>query len=593
VDGILLIAGLSDPVIADYAVWAARSRRQRVTVISRPRICRQIKGSVELHSAEEFCKTSYLAAHSQDRIVGAVIFLNRDATKRDQDLLDTIADVAIEKQVDRICLVSSFRVHFGDSRASRVEDSLVSRLTGSPARTVVFRPAHILSPRSRFNGFLRRFRFLAPLVPARFTTCCLEGEKLFAALGQELETPSPHKRRTYTLLGASTSWKTLLATKCSENPPGAFARLVAALMQLCLIGQIVGLFFDILVRWFPTLRPYNFDTLHPTSTQELLSLYNKYNHYYVKIVGYNNGVVHFGHSYPGKTVVSTIRCNRTARVKGHVARFDGGVTIHQAMEVLRKEGKELFVIPNYSYVSMGTAYFIPIHGSASSYSTIAETIEKVLLYDPTEERFIAATRKDAAFGQYMYNLTAEILLLRLTVRVKEKSRYFIKILQLPSASSQELLSYFHDERASNVEIRKAKASSPEVKVSLYYTEGIEGERAGLELPRDRLGSLWDRLEENPITSVLFHGLIRRYAHHVELFLSEKDFATFWETHQTLPLSKIQLRYIKRDGMPHSPFHHDDCVSADLFMLKKHKSTFEAYLKEKLPFAGFNPGKHSR
>ena len=364
-------------------------------------------------------------------------------------------------------------------------------------------------------------------------------------------------------------------------------------MQLLLLGPLVGLLVDILVRWFPTLRAYNCDTLHPQSVQELLALYNKYSYRSVKIVGYNNGVVHFGHGYPGKTIVSTIRCNRVARVKGNLARFDGGVTIREAMEVLGKEGKELPVIPNYSYVSMGTAYFIPIHGSASSYSTIGETIEKVLLYDPAIDRFLAATRKDVAFGHYMYNLSADVLLLRLTVRVKEKSRYFIKVRQLLNPSSQELLSFFHDEKASNVEIRKAKANSPEVKISQYYTENTEGDTAALELPRDRLGSLWDRLEANPITSVLFHGLIRRLAHHVELFLSEKEFTIFWDTHRTLPLSKIQLRYIKRDGMPHSAFQQHDCVSADLFMLKKHKNAFETYLRETLPLAGFNPGKHSR
>jgi hypothetical protein len=592
VDEILLIAGGNDPVIADYARWAARSGRQRITLVAPADVCGQVKECVELFPTERFSKTDHLA-HFQDRIAGVVIFLRRDSTGREQELLDAVADIAVEKEVDCIGIVSSFRVHFDDPRAVRAEQSLINRLKGYRGRIVIFRSAPILSPRSRLNEGLRRFRALSPLVPARFTTCCLEGEELFAAIERELRTGGQRKRRTYTLLGANTPWKTLLARRSSEQPPGVLATLMGAILQLLMIGHLLGLLFDILARWFPTLRYYNCNTLYPMSVQELLALYNKYTYRSIKIVGYNNGVVHFGHSYPGKTIVSTIRCNRTARIKGNLARFDGGVTIHQAMEVLRKDGKELHVIPNYSYVSMGTSYFIPIHGSASSYSTIGETIEKVLLYDPSTDRFLAATRKDAVFGQYMYNLAAEVLLLRLTVRVKEKSRYFIQIQQLADPSSQELLSFFHDKKAANVEIRKARAASHEVKVSLYYTEGMEGDTAALELPRDRLGSLWDRLEANPITSVLFHGLIRRLAHHVELFLSEKDFATFWETHQTLPLSKIQLRYIKRDGMPYSPFQHHDCVSADLFMLKKHKSVFEAYLKETLPLAGFNPGKHSR
>jgi hypothetical protein len=593
VDAIHLISGGSDPVIADYASWAARTGRGRIAVIASPGVCGVIKEGVELHPTDAFSKADYLAAHPQDRIGSVVIFLGRNATKREQDLLAAVADLAVEKRVDCICLVSSFRVHLGDACAQRAEEFLAQRLKDTPTRIVVFRPAHILSPRSRFNEPLRKYRSLAPLVPARFTTCSVDGEELFAAIEQELATGDPRRRRTYTLLGANTPWKTLLGRKGSEQPPGVLVRAIVTILRLLLIGQLAGLLFDLLVRVFPVLRAYKLDTLHPTSVQELLTLYNKYNYRYVKIVGYNNGVIHFGHHYPGKTVVSTIRCNRSARVWGDFARFDGGVTVRQALEILKQAGKELHVIPNYTYVSLGTAFFIPIHGSASDYSTLAETIDKVLLYDPVAERFIAACRKDAAFGHYLYNLAADVLLLRLTVRVKAKTPYFRKVQKCVDPSAQELLGYFHDDRAANVEVRKAKAAGQEVTVSLYYTAASEGETAALELPRDPLGSLWDRLEANPITSVLFHGLIRRLAHHVELFLSESEFATFWQTHRTLPLSKIQLRYIRRDGMPHSPFREHDCLSADLFMLKKHKAAFEAYLKQTLPAVGLNPGKHSR
>jgi hypothetical protein len=593
VDAIRLIAGGGDPVIADYARWAARTGRERIAVIAQPDVCGAIKECVQLHPAEGFSKAEYLAAHPQERIDSVVIILGRHATKAEQDLLSAVADLALEKRVDCVCLVSSFRVHLGDPDARRAEEFLLNRLKDSSARIVAFRPSHILSSRSRFSEALRKYCFLAPLAPARFTTCCVDGEELFAAIEQELSTSRPRKRRTYTLLGPNTSWKTLLARKRSEQPPGVLVSAIVTILQLLLIGQIAGLLLALLMRVFPKLRSYTLDTLHPTSVQELLTLYNKYNYRYVKIVGYNNGVVHFGHRYPGKTVVSTIRCNRAARVRGDFARFDGGVTVRQALEHLKEAGKELHVIPNYTYVSLGTAYFIPIHGSASDYSTLAETIDRVLLYDPVADRFVAASRKDAAFGHYLYNLAADVLLLRLTVRVKAKTPYFRKVLKCVDPSSQEILDYFHDGRAANVEVRKAKAAGREVTVSLYYTEGAEGETAALELPRDPLGSLWDRLEANPLTSVLFHGLIRRLAHHVELFLSESEFATFWQTHRTLPLSKIQLRYIRRDGMPHSPFREHDCVSADLFMLKKHKAAFEAYLRQSLPAVKLNPGKHSR
>src|SRR5262249_53076293 len=115
----------------------------------------------------------------------------------------------------------------------------------------------------------------------------------------------------------------------------------------------------------------------------------------------------------------------------------------------------------------------------------------------------------------------------------------------------------------------------------------------LELPRDALGRLWDRLEENSVTSFLMHALTRHFAWHVELFFTDGEFVIFWEGHRALPLRKLQLRYIRRDDMPYSPFREQDCVSVDLFMLRRHRRHFEAYLKQTFAVVRTNPGKHSR
>jgi hypothetical protein len=79
---------------------------------------------------------------------------------------------------------------------------------------------------------------------------------------------------------------------------------------------------------------------------------------------------------------------------------------------------------------------------------------------------------------------------------------------------------------------------------------------------------------------------------VELFFTAEEFALFWDTHASLPIAKIQLRNIQCDGFPHSPFFRHDCISADMFMLRKHKRIFETYLKENFRAVRFNPGKHS-
>jgi hypothetical protein len=131
-----------------------------------------------------------------------------------------------------------------------------------------------------------------------------------------------------------------------------------------------------------------------------------------------------------------------------------------------------------------------------------------------------------------------------------------------------------------------------VTVCKYYNGPCATSGTALELPRDALGRLWDRLEENPISSVLMHTLSRRLAWHTELFFAPGDFETFWRTRAQVPLRKIQLRYIRRDGMPHSPFRDEDSVSADLFLFRCDKPAFDAYLKRTFQRVRTNPGKHS-
>jgi hypothetical protein len=243
-------------------------------------------------------------------------------------------------------------------------------------------------------------------------------------------------------------------------------------------------------------------------------------------------------------------------------------------------------------VSLGTAFFVPIHGSASRFTTIGETIDKVTLYDPVRDRILAATRENGAFGRFMYNLGANVLLLRLRLKTKEKSRYYVARLRATNPSGPEVFAYFRDPAPSNVEVRKAGSAARTVDVYRYYAEPPDGNGQVQDLPRDAIGRVWDRLEENPVTSFLFHALTRRFGYHVELFLPEAEFATFWETHAAVPILKIQLRFIRRDGLPNSPFRQHDCVATDLFLLKKHRARFEAYLKQTLPAVRMNPGKHT-
>ena len=89
-----------------------------------------------------------------------------------------------------------------------------------------------------------------------------------------------------------------------------------------------------------------------------------------------------------------------------------------------------------------------------------------------------------------------------------------------------------------------------------------------------------------------HALSRRVAWHTELFFTPAEFAVFWQTHGQVPLRKIQLRYSRRDGLPHSPCRDDDCVSADLFIFRWNRARFSSISQNTFSMVRTNPGKHS-
>jgi hypothetical protein len=556
----LLLAGSAKSPLADFAAFACRPGRRIVAV----------SGDEDLSRAD-FQPTR------------AVVFVGRRLTPQVNAVLAALAQGPARTSLEQLILISTFAAHLGDERAGGAEREALAPFQGLPVQIVVFRAGHVLSTSSSATATLRRLGFAWPLVPARLSSCFLDGDELFAAIEHELSRPVS-KSRTYAIPGPRRSWRDVLR---QSRPTGLLPRLLTLVLALPALLGVGHLLYFLMRR-----RLGDPDTLYPRSPQELLSLYNRYSFRHVKIVGYNNGVVHFGHQYPGKTLVSTIHCSRIAWIKGDRIKLDAGTTIRQAVAALAGAGKELYVVPNYSYVSIGTSFFVPIHGSASDFCTLAETIDRVLLYDPVEDRLVRAGRSSPAFGHYLYNLSRDVLLLRLSLRVKDKSVYYRKQTRVAAPTSEQIIALLTDPRPSNVEIRKAQSGQDTIDVYQYYNEPQPGDAEALAFPRDELGKLWDRLESNRLTAAMFHGLVRRLAHHVELFIPLEEFGVFWSTHAALPIRKIQLRYIKRDGCLHSPFAKHDCISADLFMLKKHKQAFEQYVKTTFRGVSHNPGKHS-
>jgi hypothetical protein len=592
-EGVVLIAGFGDAVVVDFAAHVRQNSRSEVVVAG----------------AESWGERGPLDS--------LILFIGSRLTGPERRELDELLDVARRCQARFVGIVGSFRVHLDDREVAEVEEYARSRAKDLPARVAVFRPGHVLSPHSDAVRLLGRYAPFYPMIPPCLCSCFVDGAELFDAIeaerlaatrsvvgddggpaSEQAADPEPagravgDKDRAYTLLGSNRRCRDVLI----EHRPAARRRSlttgICMLLSWLYLGHVLSLVVRLSARRIPWMRQWTMRTLKPRSIRELLSLCHRRNIDHVKVVGYNNGVVHFGHRYPGKTIVSTVHCRRTARSGADRLKADCGVTVREALDFLAASQQELYVVPNYSYVSLGTAFFVPIHGSAVDYSTVADTICRVVLYDPETDRIISASRDDPAFIEHVYNLGSRVVVLRLYLLAKPKSGYFVHHETLKDPSADDLLGALHDRGATNVEIRQARAASEKVTVSRYFKDPGDTSAPALELPRDALGRLWDRLEENPLTSYLMHAVGRHVVWHTELFFDEREFALFWRTHHQLPLRKLQLRYIRRDGLPHSPFRDDDRVSIDLFMFRRHRFRFQDYLKNTFTTVRTNPGKHS-
>ncbi len=529
-----------------------------------------------------------LANQSISRLV---LFLPQKATKSFAAVVNRCVAIAVQNAGCRVCLVSSFRVQYGDEVLTGLEESIRTRFQNIGAHVVVLRKGHVTDSDRGAPAAWGRFAAWHPLIPPGMTSVFLSRNELAAAIDWISQTKPGRRHRNLTLLGRRRLVRDVLAESVE---PGLMASCILALAHVLSwlqVGRIAGLVFLAVARFRPALACWQVSTLYPGTTSELLSLYNPLNQHHVALAGYNTGVTHFGWKYPDKTVVRTTSSGRLVRVGERRLTVDAGVLLKQVIGQLRARGKELYVVPNYSYISLGTTFMVPVHGSGSEVSTLGDSIEQVVVYDPATDRILRLRRGDEQFGRVMYNPSSGVLVLRLQLRIREQSRYFIRCSRLENPTAADIWQAFADPAASNIELRQSRAADQFVYVRKYYTTpGDDGE--SLEIPRDSIGRLWDRLEENPVSSWLFHTYVRKCWFHVELFLDEREFEIFWNAHATLPLSKLQLRLVKRDGLSHSPFGDGDRISVDIFMKRASSAAFISFMKEHLPHARFNPGKHS-
>jgi hypothetical protein len=491
--------------------------------------------------------------------------------------------------------MSSYRVHFGDAALAALEQKITHRFQDAGVATLVLRFGNVIDQNAERAAWWRALAALYPLIPQGLTSVYLCRDELFVAIDGSSEPRSGVIRDALTVLGQRRPVRDVLAESVN---PGLWASAIVALAQVASwLGArlVTGLAFAIAAGIYRPLRRWRAAVLHPTTVRELLGLYHPLNQRHVALAGYNTGVTHFGWKYPGRTVVSTIATGRLVRVGGRTVTVDAGVLLKRLVGELAARGKELYVVPNYSYISLGTTFMVPVHGSGTEVSTLGDTIEQVLAYDPAIDRIVRLRRSDLRFGRAIYSPRSGLLILRLRLRIRERSRYFVTRSRLESPSAGDIWQCLDDRTASNIELRKTHAAAACVEVSRYSTSPTD-DRApddhATEIPRDAIGRLWDRIEENPVAAWLFHAFVRTFGYHVELFLNQGEFEVFWRAHRQLPLSKLQLRLVKCDGFERSPFGDGDRISIDIFMKRRDSAAFLSFLKEHLPHARFNPGKHS-
>lgn len=576
----------ADEVLSHQAASCDESASQRTLIVDVSGNC-SAEYAIRTTSAAELVATAEAVRGPASRVV---LFLPSRPTACFKEAAERCVAVVAGSDDCDVCLVSSFRSHF-DKQFAAFEDSIAAQFQQAAASTIVLRVGQVIDAEHRVPT---RFRWLAPfypLVPNSITSGFLTRQQLFSAIDQAAAIRASQAARRLTLLGSRRGLRDVLADFVRPGALSSCLTMIAFVLSWLQLGRIAGFLFAAASSFVARWRCWQLETLEPQSADELLSLYNPLNQSGVALAGYNTGVTHFGWKYPGKTVVRTTSTGRLVRIRERTVTVDAGVLLKRVIGELRAQGKELFVVPNYSYISLGTTFMVPVHGSGSEVSTLGDSIESVLAYDPTSDEFVRLRRGDERFGRCMYNPTSGLLVLRLTLRIRESSRYFVKRTQLMSPSAADIWQTFADPTASNIELRKSRAAESFVEVSKYYTAPSDDQQT-LEIPRDSIGRLWDRLEENPVSSWLFHTFVRKFGFHVELFLDEREFEIFWQAHTALPLSKLQLRLVMCDGLSHSPFGDRQRISADIFMKRRDSAAFVSFMKDNLPHARFNPGKHS-
>ena len=293
-------------------------------------------------------------AIEQTQVLQMLLVLPTNLSKSDQRLVDSCAEYAHHQASFRVCLISSFSAHLGDAAQLQFENTLSQNFeTAENCRVTVLRTGHRLETSTVLRKRLQLLAPTYPLLTTRWKSCFLDSDELSAAIEGLFEKTYWPRRRVITLLGHNRLLSDVLSEYKLPSAATNAVSLLASLAKAVGVGALLG--------WAASFkkpfRLWQCQTIQPESTCELLALYNPYNHHHLAISGYNTGVVHFGWKYPDRTVVKTTAAGKCLRIGDRRVDVDAGLTLKRVNTALDRNNDEFYVLPNYSYISMGTTIF--------------------------------------------------------------------------------------------------------------------------------------------------------------------------------------------------------------------------------------------
>ncbi|MEZ6069200.1 MAG: hypothetical protein R3C10_02780 [Pirellulales bacterium] len=410
-----LTAGLCDHTAGETtpAIVVGRRRAMERLVVGNARAVLLDTGSFVERPAAKFPRLRQL-----------VVVLPARLRERELRVVAQCASLAARHASCTVVIVSTYRVHFGDATTRERERRACEVFAGATGRQpFVVRPGELVDTTVDKSRWRRLLACLYPAMPPSLRTCRVEVARLCAAIDKIVAAHTgPLKprvpRSALTILGENRRLCDVLADEADASWPGRCVVGVARLLRWLLVGHLLAALVRAAARFHAPLGRWWCHTLEPTSVDELLSLYHPWNAAHVVIAGYNTGVTHFGWRFAGKTVVKTTGCARRVRIGASHVDVDAGTTLKRLCGSLADAGRELYVMPNYSYVSVGTA--VRADPRVGQRGVDAGRNDRTRVAVRRRGRTAWSRRGgDGRFERYMYDAQGGVVALRLRLRVRE------------------------------------------------------------------------------------------------------------------------------------------------------------------------------